>query len=170
MGHGYDLHRLAPADHPGVRPLRLAGVVIPHTMGPVAHSDGDALFHAVTDAILGALGLPDIGQVFPDHDPANLGRDSSQFLAHAVVAAGRAGYSPVNLDATVILERPKLAPFKGALRAALAAALVIDPARANVKAKTHEGLDALGQGLAVEVHAVVLLARPERSGDAQNAR
>ncbi len=160
IGHGYDLHRLEPITPAGAgRPLILGGIAIPHTSGPVAHSDGDALLHAVTDAILGALGLPDIGQSFPDNDPANAGADSSRFLIHAMQTARSLGWCVTNLDATVILERPRLSPHKEAIRANIATLLGIDGSRVNVKGKTHERVDAVGEGRAIEVHAVVLLSR-----------
>ncbi len=128
-------------------------------MGVLAHSDGDVLLHAVTDALLGALGLPDIGQLFPDHAPENAGRASRDFVAEAARRIAQAGWSVANLDATVILERPRLSPAKEAIRANLAALLGIGVDRVNVKGKTHEGVDALGEGRAVEAHAVVLLTR-----------
>lgn len=158
IGHGYDLHRLdalAPAGKG--RPFVLGGVRIPHDSGPVAHSDGDALLHAVTDALLGALGLPDIGQSFPDNDPGNEGANSMRFLAAAVEAVRTARLRLANLDATVICERPKLAPHKSAIRESLARALGVPADRVNIKGKTHEGVDAVGAGRAIEVHAVVLL-------------
>lgn len=137
----------------------LGGVRIEHDRGPVAHSDGDALYHAVTDAILGALGQPDIGQLFPDTDPRHDSQDSSVFLLEAAQRARLAGYAPSNLDATVILERPKLSPHKDAMRTNLARVLGIDVSRVNIKGKTHEKVDAVGEGRAVEVHVVVLLAK-----------
>jgi 2-C-methyl-D-erythritol 2,4-cyclodiphosphate synthase len=160
VGHGYDLHRLealAPAG-PG-RPLVLGGVRLEHDRGPVSHSDGDALLHAVTDAILGALGLPDIGQTFPDTDPRHRGRDSAEFLEAAVGDMRSQGWGVGNLDATVILERPRLSPHKEAIRANLARLLGVGVDRVNVKGKTHEKVDAVGEGRAVEVHAVVLLVK-----------
>lgn len=159
IGHGYDLHRLEPASEGRARPLILGGVPIPHDHGPIAHSDGDALLHAVTDAILGALSEPDIGQLFPDTDPQNRARDSGAFLTDALGRARSGGYTILNLDATVILERPKLSPHKEAMRANLARLLGIALDRVNIKGKTHERVDAVGEGRAVEVHAVVLLAR-----------
>lgn len=159
IGHGYDLHRLEAAGPGGGRPLILGGVRLAHDRGPVSHSDGDALYHAVTDAILGALAQPDIGQLFPDTDPRHESQDSAVFLAEAVARARAAGWRPVNLDATVILERPKLAPVKEHIRANLARLLDLPIDRVNVKGKTHEKVDAIGEGRAVEVHAVVLLAR-----------
>jgi 2-C-methyl-D-erythritol 2,4-cyclodiphosphate synthase len=162
IGHGYDLHRLEPsgAGGPG-RPLIVGGVRLEHDRGPVARSDGDALYHAVTDAILGSLGLPDIGELFPDSSEAHENQDSADFLVEAVRLAGEAGYRPVNLDATVILERPKLKPVKGEIRANLARLLGLDETLVNVKGKTHERVDAVGEGRAIETHAVVLMARRE---------
>lgn len=160
IGHGYDLHRLEPIapDGPG-RPLILGGVAIPHDRGPVAHSDGDALYHAVTDALLGALAEPDIGQLFPNDDPRNDAENSGVFLAEAVRRVAAAGYEIANLDATVILERPKLSPHKDAVRANLARVLGLALGQVNVKGKTHEKVDAVGEGRAVEVHTVVLFTR-----------
>ncbi len=160
VGHGYDLHRLeALAPEGRGRPLVLGGVRLAHDRGPVAHSDGDALLHAVTDAILGALGLPDIGQMYPDNAAENEGRDSREFLRAAVGMAGARGYRVSNLDATVILERPKLAGVKGEIRAVLAGLLGVGEGVVNVKGKTHEKVDAVGEGRAVEVHVVVMLKR-----------
>ncbi|MBL8963949.1 MAG: 2-C-methyl-D-erythritol 2,4-cyclodiphosphate synthase [Phycisphaeraceae bacterium] len=160
IGHGYDLHRLEPIAPVGTgRPLRLGGVAIESDRGPVAHSDGDALLHAITDAILGSLGMPDIGQAFPDSDPRNESRDSADFFLSAVRLAREAGYAVVNIDSTVVLERPKIGPVKGAIRASLAALAGADLSRVNVKGKTHESIGPIGRGEAVEVHAVVLLGR-----------
>jgi 2-C-methyl-D-erythritol 2,4-cyclodiphosphate synthase len=163
VGHGYDLHRLEPHSDSAsgaqpVRPLILGGVWIAHDRGPVAHSDGDALLHAVTDALLGALGEPDIGQLFPDTDPRHDAQDSRVFLHEAARRVRESGYEVSNLDATVILERPKLSPHKASMRANIAAVIGIDEARVNIKGKTHEKVDAVGEGKAVEVHVVVLLA------------
>lgn len=159
IGHGYDLHRLDLAGGPDVRPLVIGGVRLEHDRGVVAHSDGDALLHAVTDAILGALAQPDIGQMFPDTDPKHGAADSAAFLTEAMRRASAAGYKVGNVDATVILERPKIGPHKEAMRAHLARLLGVEADRVNVKGKTHERVDAVGEGRAVEVHAVVLLVR-----------
>jgi len=160
IGHGYDLHRLEPIAPAGDgRPLIIGGIRLDHDRGPVARSDGDALLHAVTDAILGACALPDIGELFPDTDEAHENQDSAQFLAAALQAAAEAGYIPSNLDATVILERPKLKPIKLAIRENLAELLGVGLDRANVKGKTHERVDAVGEGRAIEVHAVVMMVR-----------
>ncbi len=135
----------------------LGGVHLEHTHGPVSHSDGDALYHAATDAVLGALGQPDIGQLFPDTDPRHESQDSREFIAEAARRAAAAGYVVGNIDVTVILERPKLSPHKDAMRANLASALGVAVECVNIKGKTHERVDAVGEGRAVEVHCVVLL-------------
>ncbi|GJQ29202.1 MAG: 2-C-methyl-D-erythritol 2,4-cyclodiphosphate synthase [Phycisphaerae bacterium] len=160
VGHGYDLHRLDRRPPLGAgKPFILGGVRIPADRGPVAHSDGDVLLHAVTDAILGALAFPDIGQLFPDTDAAHADADSGTFLAEAVRRAAAAGWRVVNLDATVILEGVKIAPVKEAVRARLASMVGVPEARVNVKGKSHERVDAVGEGRAVEAHAVVLMER-----------
>jgi 2-C-methyl-D-erythritol 2,4-cyclodiphosphate synthase len=162
IGHGYDLHRLEPPPPRGRgRAFILGGVRLDHDAGPVGHSDGDALYHAVTDALLGGVALPDIGQLFPDTDPRHQGQDSAEFLKEAVRRTTSAGWRIVNLDCTVILERPKLSPVKEAIRANLSRLLNIPLDRVNVKGKTHEQVDAVGEGRAVEVHAVVLLGLEE---------
>lgn len=163
IGHGYDLHRLEPIGNgqPG-RPLVLGGVMMDHERGPISHSDGDALLHAVTDALLGAICAPDIGQLFPNDDPRNESRDSRVFLAAAVERVHAAGYQIGNLDATIVLERPKLSPHKDLMRSNLAAGLGIELDQLNIKGKTHEGVDALGRNEAVEVHCVVLLLRADK--------
>lgn len=166
IGHGYDLHRLEPLPPAGRgRPLIVGGIALDPPIvnaapvGPVGHSDADALFHAITDALLGALGQPDIGQLFPDTDPRHDSQDSRAFVQEAARRVVAAGYTIANLDATVILERPKIGPRKEDIRRSIAGALAIDPSRVNVKGKTHEGVDAVGEGRAIEVHAVVLLVR-----------
>jgi 2-C-methyl-D-erythritol 2,4-cyclodiphosphate synthase len=162
IGHGYDLHRLeacAPAGRG--RPFVLAGVVFDHPVGPVGHSDGDAVYHAVYDALMGAIGREDIGQAFPDTDPAWDGQDSAHFLRAARSVLAEAGYAIVNLDVTVICERPKLSPRKVEMIANIASLLAIEPARVNLKGKTHEKVDAVGEGRAVEVHVVALVARSD---------
>lgn len=158
IGHGYDLHRLdARAPLGRGKPLMLGGVIIPHDRGCIAHSDGDVLLHAVTDAVLGALGDRDIGQIFPDNDPANADRASEDFLRAACVRMQSAGYEVGNLDTTVICQTPKISPHKDAIVRNLARLLACEPSRVNVKGKTHEGVDAVGEGRAIEAHAVVLL-------------
>lgn len=160
IGHGYDLHRLeAPPPTGEGRPLVIGGVRFESDLGPVGHSDADALLHAITDAILGAIGAPDIGQLFPDDDPRHESQDSAVFLTEAIWRARRAGYELENLDATVILERPRLKDRKEEIRARLAEILGVDAGAVNVKGKSHEGVDAVGRREAIEAHAVVLLAR-----------
>jgi 2-C-methyl-D-erythritol 4-phosphate cytidylyltransferase/2-C-methyl-D-erythritol 2,4-cyclodiphosphate synthase len=153
VGTGYDLHRLVDG-----RPLILGGVTVPSDKGLAGHSDADVLAHAITDALLGAVARGDIGRHFPDTDPQWKGASSMAMLAHAVTLAGEAGFGVVNVDAVVIAERPKLAPHLEAIRASLAATLGIDAARVSVKGKTNEGVDAIGRGEAMAVHAVVLVA------------
>ncbi|MDF1810118.1 MAG: 2-C-methyl-D-erythritol 2,4-cyclodiphosphate synthase [Phycisphaerales bacterium] len=160
IGHGYDLHRLEVQAPVGDgRAFVLGGVEIEHDRGPIAHSDGDALLHAVTDGLLGAIGEPDIGQLFPDDDARNESVDSRVFLAAALDRVRDRGYVVVNIDITVICERPKLSPYKGLMRANVAAGLQVDVERVNIKGKTHEGVDSIGRGEAIEVHCVVLLAK-----------
>lgn len=143
----------------GGRTLVIGGVRFDHDRGPIGHSDGDALLHAITDAILGALGMPDIGQIFPDTDPRWKGASSATFLDEARRRAAEAGWRIANVDATVVLERPKLGPRKDEMRRSIAAILKIDEAQVNVKGKTHESVDAVGEGRAIEAHAVVLMIR-----------
>jgi 2-C-methyl-D-erythritol 4-phosphate cytidylyltransferase/2-C-methyl-D-erythritol 2,4-cyclodiphosphate synthase len=152
VGTGYDLHRLVEG-----RPLILGGVTLPHTHGLAGHSDADVLAHAVTDAVLGAVALGDIGRHFPDTDPQWSGADSMVMLAHAVDLARRAGYRVENVDAVVIAERPKLLPHLPAIRASLARRLDVDLDRVSVKGKTNEGVGELGRGEAIAVHAVALV-------------
>ncbi len=154
VGHGFDLHRLEPGHD-----LIVGGVKLKHDRGCDAHSDGDVLYHAVTDAVLGALGLDDIGQMFPDNDPRWQGADSAVFLREAFMRMSAAGYAVGNLDCTVVLERPRLGPFKPEMKANLAELLGCDVAQVNLKAKTHEGVDALGENRAIACHAVVLLIK-----------
>lgn len=157
VGHGYDLHRLEPLPPQGQgKPFVLAGVHLDHPLGPVGHSDGDALLHAVTDALLGALALPDIGQLFPDTDPRWAGADSRVFVEEAQRRMREAGYALSNLDCTIICQSPKIAPVKDRLRAALAAMLGAAPERINVKGKTHELL-ADRADRALEVHVIAML-------------
>lgn len=160
VGHGWDRHRLDRVAPEGMgRPLVVGGQVFESPVGPVAHSDGDALAHALTDAVLGAAGLGDIGQMFPDTDPAHEGADSIDLLARAVGEVGRRGWAVGNADVTVLLERPKLGAAREAVRAALASALGVETARVNVKGKTGEGVGVVGRGEAIEAHAVVLLVQ-----------
>ena len=149
IGHGYDVHRLAE----GI-PLTLGGVVIPYSKGLLGHSDADVLVHAVMDALLGAAGLPDIGQLFPDRDPAYAGISSMLLLARIMARITEAGFRPVNADATILAQAPKLAPHIPAMKANLSAAL---GAPVNIKATTEEGLGFTGAGEGIAAHAVVLL-------------
>lgn len=154
VGIGYDIHRLMPG-----RRFVLGGVVLPAERGPLGHSDGDALLHAIVDALLGAAGLGDIGQRYPPGDPAWKDAESRLFAAETAGALRERGWRIVNIDATVVLERPKLAPHLDAMREAIAGTLGIEAGCVNVKAKTNEGLDAAGAGDAVVAHAVALLER-----------
>lgn len=160
IGHGYDLHRLEDFPPQGRgRPLVLGGVPLQSPRGPVAHSDGDALYHACTDALLGALAMEDIGQLFPDTDPRHESQNSEVFLREAAARVAASGYRLSNLDATVILERPRIGPFKLQMRDNIARILQVEVSRINLKGKTHEQVDAVGEGRAIEVHVVVLLAK-----------
>lgn len=153
IGIGYDRHRLEPGG-----PLRLGGLDLEADVGAVGHSDGDALLHALCDAVLGAAGREDLGSLFPPGDPRHARRDSSEF-ADAVRRLVRAcGFDILSLDAVVLLERPRLAPHRAALRARVAELFGVDVDAVNVKGKTGEGLGAVGEGRAIEVHAVALLA------------
>ena len=137
----------------------LGGVKIPDERGLLGHSDADVLTHAVIDALLGAAGLGDIGRHFPDTDPAYAGADSIGLLRKTMALVTAAGWRPVNLDATLIAERPKIAPHAAAIRAKLAEALGLETDAVSVKGKTNEGMDSLGRGEAVAALAVVLLER-----------
>ncbi len=145
VGVGYDSHRFAPG-----RPLRLGGVLIPSEVGLLGHSDADAICHAVTDAILGAAGLGDIGEMFPDTDPANIDRDSIKMLEAAVKRIVAAGYRVNQVDVSVVAESPRIAPHREKIRARLASALGIDSASVSVKGKSNEGMGWIGrrEGLA----------------------
>ncbi|MDG2423978.1 MAG: 2-C-methyl-D-erythritol 2,4-cyclodiphosphate synthase [Phycisphaerales bacterium] len=158
IGHGYDLHRLeARPPNGNGRPFVLGGIQVEHSTGPIGHSDGDALLHAVTDALLGALGEPDIGRLFPDTDAVNESADSSVFLEEAVRRMQARDLMIGNLDATVICESPKIAPISDAMRTRIAELLLCSEDRVNIKGKTHEKVDAVGEGRAIEVHVVALL-------------
>lgn len=153
-GTGYDLHRLVEG-----RPLILGGVAIDSPRGALGHSDADVVCHAATDAILGAACLGDIGRHFPDTDPRWKGASSLDLLEQAAALVGAEGYEVGNVDVTVILEAPKIGPHVDAMRAAVARAIGIDVARVSIKAKTNEGVDAVGRGDAIAAHAVALLKR-----------
>jgi 2-C-methyl-D-erythritol 2,4-cyclodiphosphate synthase len=152
IGEGWDVHALVAG-----RPLVLGGVTIPHSHGLAGHSDADALAHAITDALLGAAALGDIGRHFPDTDPAFAGADSLRLLAEAARRVRAAGWTIGNVDSTVVAQAPKLAPYIDAMRARLAAALGLPTGSVNVKAKTAERMGPVGEGRAIEARAVVLL-------------
>lgn len=156
-GIGYDLHRLEAG-----RKLVIGGVEVPFDKGPAGHSDGDVVAHAITDALLGAAGMGDIGTHFPDTDSQWKGVSSLVFLEHVRKLFAAGGIEVVHIDAVVILERPKLGPHFPQMRAALAAALGIDAASVHLKAKTNEGVDAVGRGEAIACHAVATITRQER--------
>lgn len=153
VGEGWDVHALVPG-----RPLIVGGVRLPHPLGLWGHSDADVLLHAITDAVLGAAGLGDIGRHFPDTDPRFRGADSRLLLAEAMRRVREAGYELVNLDSTVVAQAPKLAPHIPAMVEAVAATLGVAPSQVNVKAKTAEKLGPVGQGLSIEARAIALLA------------
>lgn len=154
IGHGYDVHRLVEG-----RKLILGGVDIPWHKGLLGHSDADVLAHAVSDSLLGALALGDIGAHFPDTDPAYKGADSIMLLRQVVALVGSRGYHLCNLDATVLAQAPKLAPHLPAIRHGLAAALGADLNQVSVKATTEEGLGFTGAGEGIAVHCVCLLGK-----------
>lgn len=151
-GLGWDVHRLVPG-----RPLILGGVAVPSEHGLEGHSDADVLSHAITDAILGAAALGDIGMHFPDSDPRWKGANSLVFLRHAMGLASERGFRLVNVDATVILERPKLKDYRQAIRESLAAALALPVDRVSVKFKTAERVGPVGEERAAESQAIVTL-------------
>ncbi len=154
VGHGYDVHRLTEG-----RRLILGGVDIPWERGLLGHSDADVLTHAVMDALLGAAGLGDIGRHFPDTDPAYAGADSLKLLAHVTALLREKGYVVGNVDATILAQRPKLAPHIPAMRDHLAQAMGVSPDQVNVKATTEEGLGFTGSGEGMAAHAVALIGK-----------
>ncbi len=154
VGHGFDLHRLVEG-----RKLILGGVEIAHPLGLLGHSDADCLIHALADAVLGALALPDIGHHFPDDDPNCLNLDSSVILRKAISLARDKGYQLGNLDLTLIAQRPKLAKYLPAMRANLSTMLEIEEDCIGLKATTHEGIGSLGREEGIAAHAVCLLYR-----------
>lgn len=156
VGIGHDTHRLGAA-----RPLRLGGLTIPHESGLVGHSDADVLLHAITDAILGAGGAGDIGELFPDTDPANKDKDSAEMLAAARDKALGATGRVVNLDCTVFAEAPKLSVHKPALRESIARLLGVRPEQVSVKAKTGERVGPIGRKEAIGAEAIVLVEWPD---------
>lgn len=152
IGHGYDVHRLVPD-----RKLILGGVEIPHETGLLGHSDADVLVHAVMDALLGAAAMGDIGKLFPDNDPAYQGADSMRLAEEVVAKITEAGWRVGNVDVTVIVQAPKLAPHIAQMRTNLAAVLQVDLSQVNVKATTEEKLGFTGEKLGIAAHAVCLL-------------
>ena len=156
IGHGFDSHRFVAG-----RPLVLGGVEIPHERGLDGHSDADVLLHAVIDALLGALALPDIGELFPNTDARFKGISSVELLAGVLPRVAAAGFELVNLDATLVTEAPKLQPHKMAIRERLATLLGVPLDAVNLKAKSAERLGSIGRGEGMEAHCVVLLKRSE---------
>ena len=178
IGHGFDIHRMAPLPEAG-QPIVIGGVVIDHspqkwtdvtgqycgtpggiyetTLGVVAHSDGDVVYHSIVDAIFGALTLPDIGQVFQDTDPRWKGCDSGKFMEHAATVMKEYGYRIGNIDVTLILERPKVASFKPAMKENIVRLLDTTPGRVNIKARTHERVDSVGELRSLSCHVVLTL-------------
>lgn len=154
IGHGYDVHRLVEE-----RALILGGVAIPYDKGLLGHSDADVLTHAIMDALLGALALGDIGKHFPDSDPAYAGADSLVLLRHVAALIAAKGYAVGNVDATILAQRPKLAPHIPQMRELIAAALGVATEQISVKATTEEGLGFTGEGLGIAAHAVCLLEK-----------
>mmetsp|Transcript_16117 Transcript_16117/g.34954 ORF Transcript_16117/g.34954 Transcript_16117/m.34954 type:complete len:268 (+) Transcript_16117:172-975(+) len=177
IGHGFDIHRMAPLEEAG-QPVVIGGVEIPHKdqkwtdaegkyvekggiyetqLGVVAHSDGDVIYHSVVDAIFGALTLPDIGQVFQDTDPRWRGCDSSKFMEHAYAVMTEYGYQIGNIDVTLILERPKVASFKPGMKENIVSLLQTTPGRVNIKARTHEQVDSVGELRSLSCHVCLTL-------------
>jgi 2-C-methyl-D-erythritol 2,4-cyclodiphosphate synthase len=154
IGHGYDIHRIVSG-----RPLVLGGVKFEADYGLDGHSDADCLTHAICDALLGAAGLPDIGHFFPNHDPAYKNIDSQILLRRVVAALKERGFTPVNIDASLIAEKPKIQPKLAAMKATLAASTGLPVEAVGLKATTNEGVDDIGRGLAIAAHAVCLISR-----------
>lgn len=155
VGEGWDTHALVTG-----RPLVLGGVTVPHSHGLQGHSDADALLHAITDALLGAAGLGDIGTHFPDTDARLLGADSAVLLQEAATRVRQLGWSIVNLDSTIVAQAPRMAPHIPAMRERIAVVLGMSIDAVNVKAKTAERMGPVGEGRAIEARAVCLLSRP----------
>lgn len=154
IGHGYDIHQTIAG-----RPLILGGVHIPHPQGLLGHSDADCLSHAIADALLGAAGLPDIGHYFPNTDPNCAGMDSQLILRRTAEEIARRGYTIGNIDATLIAQTPRIAPYLEQMRQTLAQSLAITGEQIGLKATTNEHLDDLGQSLGIAAHAVALIQR-----------
>lgn len=158
IGLGHDTHRLEPGG-----PLRIGGIDIPFDKQAVGHSDADVLLHAITDAILGAAALGDIGQLFPDTDAANRGKDSGEMLQVAAQRVATAGYAIVNLDCVIMAERPKILPHRDAMRTRISQLLGIEADQVSLKGKTGEKVGEVGRGEIVQAMVVCLLARSESS-------
>lgn len=158
IGIGHDTHRLGEGG-----PLRIGGIDVPHTHHAIGHSDADVLLHAITDALLGAASLGDIGEMFSDTDPANAGRDSADMLSQAYARVLALGYQIVNLDCIVFVQKPKLSPFKDAIRDRIAVILGLRPDQIGVKAKTGEHVGPVGREEAIQAECVALLERRESS-------
>lgn len=156
IGMGYDIHRLSSG-----RRMVIGGVGIDHPVGPVGHSDGDVLVHAVCDAILGAMGKGDIGQRFPDTDPSYKDADSMDFLKDVASFMAEEGFTVGNLDCIVVAEEPRIGPHRDEIAASVSAALGVTPADVSVKGKTSEGLGSTGKGESIEAYAIVLLKKKE---------
>jgi 2-C-methyl-D-erythritol 2,4-cyclodiphosphate synthase len=154
IGLGHDTHRLGPGNG-----LVIGGIVIEHDRAAIGHSDADVLLHAVTDAVLGAAALGDIGELFPDDDPANRGRDSAGMLRAAWDRVAAAGWRIVNLDCVIFAQRPKILPHRARIRERIAAILDIDAGSVGVKAKTGEGVGPIGEELAIAAECVALIER-----------
>ena len=154
IGHGYDLHRLQAGGK-----LMLGGVEVSAEISPVAHSDGDVALHALVDALLGAMGWGDIGELFPNTDPRWKNAPSRVFVEEVFSRVASAGYRVLNCDVTILAERPRLKKFKPAIREGIAALIGATPEQVNVKAGTNEECDAIGRGEAIAAHAVILLMR-----------
>jgi len=157
IGTGFDVHRLVEG-----RPCRLGGVLLPHDRGPAGHSDGDAVLHAIADALLGAAGLDDLGTLFPDRDPRWKDAESGELLAEVLRRVKAAGFRVGNVDVVIATEGPRIAPHRPAMRAAIAALLEVESERVNLKGKSLEGLGALAGGAGVAVQAVALLLEAPR--------
>ena len=155
IGLGYDLHRTQAG-----RPLVLANITIPHTFGLLGHSDADVVIHALIDAITGAAGLPDVGQLFPNSDPQYQGIDSARLLEHTIVELKKTRWIINNLDVVIIAQSPKISPHKSAMQQRLAELLGIARELVNIKGKTNESVDAVGMEQAIACHCVALLKRP----------
>jgi len=155
IGLGYDLHRTIEG-----RPLVLANITIPHTKGLAGHSDADVVLHALIDALTGAAGLPDVGELFPNTDPKYKGINSAELLKATMVEFAQTGYRIVNTDIIVLAQQPKLAPHKAAMKKRLAELLGVSIEQINIKGKTGESVDAVGEERAIACHCVVLLEKP----------